>query len=80
MMAEEKEYDLENPQHLIDFLIDANIRLVRYEYLEHLAREKRLWPRRQEAEHETFEDKDGSVKTALVTLEEYKKLRIYQGL
>ena len=66
-------YDLENHQHLIDFLIDANIRLVRYEYLQHLAREKRLWPRRQEAEHETFKNKDGSMKTALVTLEEYKK-------
>ena len=76
MMAEEKEYDLKNPQHLLDFLIDANIRLVRYEYLEHLEREKRLWPRRQEAEHEKFKDKDGSVKTALVTLEEYKKLDI----
>ena len=72
MMAEEKEYDLENRQHLFDFLIDANIRLVRYEYLRHLAREKRLWPRRQEAEHETFKDKNGSTKTALVTLEEYK--------
>ena len=71
---EEKEYDLENPQHLLDFLTDANIRLVRYEYLRHLARKKRLWPRRQEAEHETFEDKDGSVKTALVTIEEYKML------
>ena len=67
-------YDLENHQHLIDFLIDANIRLVRYEYLQHLAREKRLWPRRQEAEHETFKNKDGSMKTALVTLEEYKKI------
>ena len=73
-MAEEKDYDLTNPQHLLDFLIDTNIRLVRSEYLHHLAREKRLWPRRQEAEHETFEDKDGSVKTALVTIEEYKKL------
>ena len=71
-MAEEKEYDLENPQHLVDFLIDANIRLVRGEYLHHLARQKRLWPRRQEAEHEWFQAKDGSVKTALVTLDEYK--------
>ena len=72
-MADVKEYDLQNHRHLIDFLIDANIRLVRGEYLHYLAREKRLWPRRQEAEHETFEDKDGSVKTALVTIEEYKK-------
>ena len=72
MMAEEKEYDLENNQHLFDFLIDANIRLVRREYLLHLAREKRLWPRRQEAEHETFQSCDGTVRTALVTLEEYK--------
>ena len=72
-VAEEKEYDLEKYQHLIDFLIDANIRLVRTEYLRHLSRAKRLWPRRQEAEQETFEDEDGSVKTALVTIEEYKK-------
>ena len=71
-MAEEKEYDLENVQHLIDFLIDANIRLVRLEYLHHLAREKRLWPRRQEAEHETFWDGDRRMKTALVTIEEYE--------
>ena len=69
---EEKEYDLENPQHLLAFLIDANIRLVRAEYLLYLDKEKRLWPRRQEAEHETFEDTDGSMKTALVTIEEYK--------
>ena len=72
-MAEEKEYDLMNRQHLFDFLIDANIRLVRKEYLLHLAGEKRLWPRRQEAEHETFVDEDGLMKTALMTLEEYKK-------
>ena len=69
-MAEEKEYDLSNRQHLIDFLVDANIRLVRGGYLLHLAREKRLWPRRQEAQHETFQDEDGSVKTALVKMEE----------
>ena len=72
-MAEEKEYDLENPQHLLDFLIDANIRLVRIQYLWHLKIKKRLWPRRQEAEHETF-NWDGKVETALVTIEEYKKL------
>ena len=78
-MAEDKEYDLENPQHLIGFLIDANIRLVRLQYLQYLAREKRLWPRRQEAEHETFQDHDGSVKTALVTIQEYKKLSFQNG-
>ena len=69
----QKEYDLGIPQDLFDFLTDANIRLVRGAYLRHLAREKRLWPRRQEAQHETFQDEDGSVKTALVTLEEYKQ-------
>ena len=73
-MAEEKEYDLKNPQHLLDFLTEANIRLVRLEYLHHLEREKRLWPRRQEAEHETFQDQDGLMKTALVRLQEYKQL------
>ena len=77
---EKKEYDLENPQHLLDFLIDANIRLVRYEYLLHLQRENRIWPRRQEAENETFVDEDGSVKTALVTLEEYKDARNGEGI
>ena len=71
-MPEEKEYDLQNPQHLLDFLIDANIRLVRTEYLRHLRNMNRLWPRRQEAEHEMFVAEDGSVKTALVTFEEYK--------
>ena len=76
-MAEDKEYNLENHRHLLDFLIDANIRLVRGEYLHHLAREKRVWPRRQEAERETFKEKDGSVKTALVTLQEYKEWFIH---
>ena len=75
LMAAEKEYDLRKPQHLLDFLADANIRLVRREYLLHLEKEKRLWPRRQEAEHETFQDEDGSVKTALVTLDEYKRCK-----
>ena len=74
LMAEEKEYDLMNVYHFFNYLIDANIRLVRAEYLHHLAREKRLWPRRQEAEHETFRDRDKSMKTALVTLEEYQQL------
>ena len=64
---------MEDSQHILDFLIDANIRLVRTEYLRHLAKEKRLWPRRQEAEHETFQDEWGSMKTALVTLQEYNK-------
>ena len=75
-MPEEKEYDLQNPQHLLDFLIDANIRLVRREYLFFLEKEKRLWPRRQEAERESFQAKDGSLKAALLTIEEYKKLLI----
>ena len=36
-LLQEKEYDLENPQHLLDFFIDANIRLVRLQYLKQLA-------------------------------------------
>ena len=74
-MTSQQEYDLENFQHLIDFLIDANIRLVRGGYLCHLAQKKWLWPRRQEAEHEMFQDKDRSMKTALVRIEEYKQLQ-----
>ncbi|CAE7484100.1 NLRC3, partial [Symbiodinium pilosum] len=34
-----------------------------------------LWPRRQEAEKETFTDQHGRSQTALVTLEEYQMLK-----
>ena len=58
-----REYDLQSPDDLINFLIDANIRLVRLSYLQKLARAGRRWPRRQEAEE------------SLVTLEEIEGLR-----
>ncbi|CAE7811472.1 unnamed protein product [Symbiodinium sp. CCMP2456] len=46
------DYDLRNPEDLINFLIDANIRLVRLSYLLELNAAGRLWPRRQEAEEQ----------------------------
>ena len=45
-----QDFGLERPDDLIDFLIYANIRLVRLEFLVSLLHQKRLWPRRQEAE------------------------------
>ena len=75
-----REYTLTKPQDLIDFLVDANVRLVRFEYLRMLARTKQLCPRRQEAELEEFQDDRGNVCTALATLEELKELKYYPCL
>ncbi|OLQ12867.1 hypothetical protein AK812_SmicGene3197 [Symbiodinium microadriaticum] len=58
-----KEYDLQNPHDLIQFLIDARIRLVSLRYLMELEEGGRLWPRRQEAEHD------------LVTMQEIENLK-----
>ena len=57
------EYDLQNPHDLIQFLIDTKIRLVSLRYLTELQKGGRLWPRRQEAEHN------------LVTMEEIESLK-----
>ncbi|CAE7821385.1 NLRC3 [Symbiodinium sp. CCMP2592] len=70
---EAKEYSLTDPKHLQNFLVDANIRLVRLEYLFKLADAGRVWPRRQEAESEVFEAADGTMRTALVTMEELQR-------
>ena len=77
---DEKEYDLDDPEDLIEFLIYANIRLVRFDFLCKLAREHQPCPRRQEAEQEEFYDTHllpylCKTVPALVTLEEYKSLR-----
>ncbi|CAE7741079.1 NLRC3 [Symbiodinium sp. CCMP2592] len=66
------EQALKDPKHLQNFLVEANIRLVRLEYLFKLAEDGRVWPRRQEAEAEEFEDVDGKIRTALVTMEEIR--------
>ena len=55
-------YDLDNPRHLLDFLIYANIRLVKFEHLKKLCAEGMLWPRRED------------VKDALVSLQDLKHL------
>ncbi|CAE7466534.1 Nlrc3, partial [Symbiodinium necroappetens] len=44
------QYDLTDPKSLAEYLNDANIRLVRAEYLYELLKSKSLLPRRQEAE------------------------------
>ncbi|CAK9069307.1 Ankyrin repeat and protein kinase domain-containing protein 1 (Protein kinase PKK2) (Sugen kinase 288) (SgK288) (X-kinase) [Durusdinium trenchii] len=45
-------YDLQDPQKLIQFLLDAKIGLIRLEYLEELLSTGRRLPRRQEADGE----------------------------
>lgn len=74
-----KKYDLKWSSSLVGFLIDADIRLVRAEYLLKLAQSRLLCPRRQEAELEKFEDVQGSSRTALVTTEEMKSLQYFPG-
>ncbi|CAK9043401.1 unnamed protein product [Durusdinium trenchii] len=74
-MFRAKDFGLERPDDLIDFLIYANIRLVRLEFLVSLLHQKRLWPRRQEAEKELFHDAKGSERTALVEPLECKGLK-----
>ncbi|CAE7821473.1 LZTR1 [Symbiodinium sp. CCMP2592] len=73
---EEAEYSLTDRNHLQNFLVEANIRPVRLEYLFKLADCGRIWPRRQEAEGEEFEDEDGTMRTALVTMEELQDPKI----
>ena len=79
MLEEIKEFDLTKPRDLIDFLLHADIRLVRFDYLWELARSRRLCPRRQEAEHEEFQGSRGDSCKALVTPEELKTLRFFPG-
>ena len=63
-------FDLDTPETLFDYLIYADIRLVRFEYLKQLVADRRLWPRRQEAEQEKIGTRD-----ALVTMEEMREQR-----
>ena len=64
--------DLQDAKEFIEFLISANIRLVRLEFLLELHEDGRSLPRRQEAE--TMRTRNGD--TALVELHEYKKLLV----
>ena len=64
--------DLQDPKEFIEFLISANIRLVRLEFLLELHEDGRALPRRQEAENMRTRNGD----TALVELHEYKKLLV----
>ena len=64
--------DLQDPKAFIKFLISANIRLVRLEFLLELHEEGRSLPRRQEAE--AMRTRNGD--TALVEIHEYKKLYV----
>eukprot|EP00930_Biecheleria_cincta_P070574 TRINITY_DN58208_c0_g1_i1.p1 TRINITY_DN58208_c0_g1~~TRINITY_DN58208_c0_g1_i1.p1 ORF type:complete len:594 (-),score=82.98 TRINITY_DN58208_c0_g1_i1:334-2115(-) len=67
-MEHEREmtYDLQDPRALANFLEDADIRLVRAEYLGDLHRKGAAFPRRQEAERAMT----NSGRTALVSPEE----------
>eukprot|EP00434_Breviolum_minutum_P035298 symbB.v1.2.031237.t2/scaffold3603.1/size59761/3 len=65
-LEEEVRVDLEDPVALATFLVTANIKLIRAEYLFHLVTEDRRLPRRQEAEGESFVDLAGKPRTALV--------------
>ena len=64
-------YSSDDPVALADFLVGADIRLVRAEYVWNLYESKKLLPRRQEAEGQRFESPSG-LQTALVTHQEVK--------
>eukprot|EP00439_Symbiodinium_sp_Y106_P055625 s1688_g7.t1 len=50
--SQTRPYDLFDPNRLVDFLVDADVRLVRLEYLVDLLESGKALPRRQEAEKE----------------------------
>ena len=51
-MAAAKPYDLQKPEHLLRFLVHANIKLVKFDFLQGVLRQGgRCWPRRGEAGH-----------------------------
>ena len=66
--------DLQNPNDFIQFLITANIRLVRAEFLIELDETGTRMPRRQEAE--SMRTRSGA--TALAELREYRELHVNQ--
>ena len=65
----EVKYTSDTPVALANFLVSADIRLVRAEYVWSLCETRKLLPRRQEAEHQSFESPSGW-QTSLVTHEE----------
>eukprot|EP00434_Breviolum_minutum_P029065 symbB.v1.2.025710.t2/scaffold2513.1/size77311/3 len=67
------DYNLKDPKAFAQFVQDANIGLVRFEYLKELAKSKRPLPRRQEADMERFRVAGEEV-TALVSHEEIESL------
>ena len=69
---EGKSYGLTDPRSLLCFLQDADVRLVRLEYLIELLETGRTFPRRQEAENE----KTAAGAAALVDAEELNEVRI----
>ncbi|CAK9023504.1 unnamed protein product, partial [Durusdinium trenchii] len=70
--TQQSKYDLQDPQQLIQFLLDANIALVRLEYLQELVAAGRKFLRRQEAEGEFT----AAGLPALVQASELQKLEI----
>lgn len=65
----EVKYTSDTPAALANFLVSADIRLVRAEYVWSLCETRKLLPRRQEAEHQSFESPSGW-QTSLVTHQE----------
>jgi len=71
-ISDSESYGLVEPRSLISFLSDADVRLVRLEYLIELRESGRVLPRRQEAEAE----RTASDKPALVGVDELKEVMI----
>ena len=68
----ESHYSTDDPIALVSYMQEANIRLVRAEYVWKLHDAKKLLPRRQEAESEGFDGPSGW-QSAMVSLEEMEK-------
>ncbi|OLP97882.1 hypothetical protein AK812_SmicGene19738 [Symbiodinium microadriaticum] len=70
-------YGLTEEKDLFNFLLNADIRLVRAEYFQELRKAGRLWPRRQEAENELLRD-GRSVLVARQEVEELHRFATFE--
>ena len=64
-----KAYSLRDVQGFLDYCADANVKLVRAQYLKELHQQGRKWPRRQEAEV----DKTSDGQSALLSHQELQE-------
>jgi hypothetical protein len=72
-----RSYDLGTPDGLADYLEDANVLLVRSEYLKRWFAEGKTLPRRQDAEQESLDEFPGEFPKCFVPHEEMRR-RIQQ--